>query len=163
MASNPSSRASPVIFANRHPCPPAPVLPHLHNEEIDSAIPPVEVTKVCLRLRHLVQECVPCEMEESRITAPHSRIITPHVIRAAKEAGGQEHKGCVVRYGCLYAAQHWIDGILTGPRSMLCSSINAGSSTKPMPSFGMLACISSELKLAASSPKPCTWSKQMPH
>lgn len=72
------------------------VLPHIRNEEIDSAIAPAEVTKVCLRLRHLVQECVPCEMEESRITEPHSRIITPHVIRAAKEAGGQENKGCVV-------------------------------------------------------------------
>ncbi|KAL7822605.1 calcium permeable channel [Trichoderma gracile] len=81
------------------------LLPHLHNEEIDSAIPPVEVTKVCLRLRHLVQECVPCEMEESRITAPHSRIITPHVIRAAKEAGGQEHRGCVVY--ALLVNQRW--------------------------------------------------------
>lgn len=92
----------PAILLTDILCPLAPVLPHLHNEEIDSAIPPVEVTKVCLRLRHLVQECVPCEMEESRITAPHSRIITPHVIRAAKEAGGQEHKGCVVRDGCIY-------------------------------------------------------------
>ncbi|KAL6871252.1 calcium permeable channel [Trichoderma novae-zelandiae] len=81
------------------------LLPHLRNEEIDSAIPPVDVTKVCLRLRHLVQECVPCEMEESRITAPHSRIITPHVIRAAKEAGGQEHKGCVVY--ALLVNQRW--------------------------------------------------------
>lgn len=36
-------------------------------------------------------------MEESRITEAHSRIITPHVVRAAKEAGGQENKGCVVR------------------------------------------------------------------
>ncbi|TFB04989.1 Calcium channel YVC1 [Trichoderma ghanense] len=81
------------------------LLPRLHNEEIDSAIPPVDVTKVCLRLRHLVQECVPCEMEESRITAPHSRILTPHVIRAAKEAGGQEHKGCVVY--ALLVNQRW--------------------------------------------------------
>ncbi|KAL6801766.1 calcium permeable channel [Trichoderma sp. SZMC 28012] len=72
------------------------LLPQLRNEEIDSAIPPADVTKVCLRLRHLVQECVPCEMEESRITAPHSRIITPNVIQAAKEAGGQDYKGCVV-------------------------------------------------------------------
>ncbi|KAM0465059.1 hypothetical protein ACHAPV_002054 [Trichoderma viride] len=72
------------------------LLPHIRNEDIDSAIAPAEVTKVCLRLRHLVQECVPCEMEESRITEAHSRIITPHVVRAAKEAGGQENKGCVV-------------------------------------------------------------------
>ncbi|KAH6610132.1 potassium ion channel yvc1 [Trichoderma cornu-damae] len=81
------------------------LLPHLRHEEIDSAIPPADVTKVCLRLRHLVQECVPCEMEESRITAPHSRILTPHVIQAAKEAGGQEHKGCVVY--SLLVNQRW--------------------------------------------------------
>ncbi|KAH8131372.1 hypothetical protein FP744_10003743 [Trichoderma asperellum] len=81
------------------------LLPHIRNEDIDSAIPPAEVTKVCLRLRHLVQECVPCEMEESRITEPHSRIITPHVIRAAKEAGGQENKGCVVY--SLLVNQRW--------------------------------------------------------
>lgn len=73
------------------------VLPRIRNEDIDSAIAPAEVTKVCLRLRHLVQECVPCEMEESRITEAHSRIITPQVVRAAKEAGGQDNKGCVVR------------------------------------------------------------------
>ncbi|KAK4067945.1 hypothetical protein Trihar35433_6505 [Trichoderma harzianum] len=79
----------------------------LRNEEIDSAIPPADVTKVCLRLRHLVQECVPCEMEESRITAPHSRIITPNVIQAAKEAGGQEYKGCVVY--ALLVNQKWFN------------------------------------------------------
>lgn len=61
-----------------------------------SAVPASEVTKVCLRLRHLIQECVPCEMEESRITAPHSRIITTNVVQAAKEAGSQDHRGCVV-------------------------------------------------------------------
>nr|WNZ75334.1 Calcium channel yvc1 [Trichoderma harzianum] len=86
---------------------PAPVLPQLRNEEIDSAIPPADVTKVCLRLRHLVQECVPCEMEESRITAPHSRIITTNVIQAAKEAGGQEYKGCVVY--ALLVNQRWFN------------------------------------------------------
>ncbi|QYT01486.1 Ca2+ permeable channel [Trichoderma simmonsii] len=83
------------------------LLPQLRNEEIDSAIPPADVTKVCLRLRHLVQECVPCEMEESRITAPHSRIITPNVIQAAKEAGGQEYKGCVVY--ALLVNQKWFN------------------------------------------------------
>lgn len=35
-------------------------------------------------------------MEESRITTPHSRIITQKVIKAAKEAGGSEHGPCVV-------------------------------------------------------------------
>lgn len=35
-------------------------------------------------------------MEEDRITNAHSRIITPNVVRVAKDAGGQEHGQCVV-------------------------------------------------------------------
>ena len=66
-----------------------PVLPQFRNEHLQSAVPPDEVTKVCLRLRHLIQECIPCEMELSRITTPHSRIITPKVVKAAKDAGSQ--------------------------------------------------------------------------
>ncbi|KJZ79452.1 hypothetical protein HIM_00921 [Hirsutella minnesotensis 3608] len=81
------------------------LLSHLHHERVHSAVPPAEATKVCLRLRQLVQECVPCEMEESRITVPHSRVITSNVIQAAKEAGGSEHRGCVVF--CLLINQHW--------------------------------------------------------
>jgi hypothetical protein len=77
-----------------------PVLPHHNNENIVSAIDPAEVTKVCLKLRQLVQECVPCEMEEDKVTRPHSRIITQKVIKAAKDAGGQENKACVVRFWC---------------------------------------------------------------
>ena len=65
---------------------------------MESAIPPEEVTKICLRLRHLVQECVPCELDEARITTPHSKVITPKVIQAAKEAGGADNKGCVVSH-----------------------------------------------------------------
>ncbi|KAK8920632.1 Calcium channel YVC1 [Metarhizium anisopliae] len=71
------------------------LLPHFNHQQMTSAVPASEVTKICLRLRHLVQECVPCEMEESRVTAPHSRIITTKVVQAAKEAGGQEYRGCV--------------------------------------------------------------------
>ncbi|PNY23503.1 Calcium channel YVC1 [Tolypocladium capitatum] len=92
-----------------------PVLPRFRNEHVESAVPAAEVTKVCLRLRHLIQECVPCEMEESRITTPHSRIVTPKVVKAAKEAGGQEYRGCVVRCSgtlrllvyCLLVNQRW--------------------------------------------------------
>lgn len=81
------------------------LLPRFNHDQIRSAIPPPEVTKVCLRLRHLVQECVPCEMEVSRVTTPHSRIITQKVIQAAKEAGGNETRGCVVY--CLLVNQRW--------------------------------------------------------
>ncbi|KJK82037.1 hypothetical protein H634G_02230 [Metarhizium anisopliae BRIP 53293] len=81
------------------------LLPHFNHQQMTSAVPASEVTKICLRLRHLVQECVPCEMEESRVTAPHSRIITTKVVQAAKEAGGQEYRGCVVF--CLLVNQRW--------------------------------------------------------
>ncbi|KAK9445829.1 potassium ion channel Yvc1 [Metarhizium brunneum] len=81
------------------------LLPHFNHQQMTSAVPASEVTKICLRLRHLVQECVPCEMEESRVTAPHSRIITTKVVQAAKEAGGQEYRGCVVF--CLLINQRW--------------------------------------------------------
>ncbi|KAG5926231.1 hypothetical protein E4U42_003506 [Claviceps africana] len=81
------------------------LLPRFNRENVRSSVPPSEVTKVCLRLRHLVQECVPCEMEESKVTTPHSRIITHKVVQAAKEAGGLENRGCVVY--CLLVNQRW--------------------------------------------------------
>ncbi|KAG6013619.1 hypothetical protein E4U54_006527 [Claviceps lovelessii] len=81
------------------------LLPRFNHDQMRSAVPAPEVTKVCLRLRHLVQECVPCEMEETKVTTPHSRIITHKVIQAAKEAGGVENRGCVVY--CLLVNQRW--------------------------------------------------------
>jgi hypothetical protein len=81
------------------------VLPNHRHDQIQSAIPAGEVTKVCLRLRHLIQECIPCEMEESKVTRAHSRIITKRVIQAAKEAGGQDYRGCVVY--CLLVNKRW--------------------------------------------------------
>jgi hypothetical protein len=92
-----------------------PVLPTYHDEDIPSAIDPAEVTKVALRLRYLIEECVPCELEEDLITKAHSRIITPKVLKAAKEAGGVaphpgsgkrgEYEGCVVY--CLLICKRW--------------------------------------------------------
>lgn len=72
------------------------VLPHYRNQEISSAAPPAEVMKVCLRLRHLIRECIPCELEESAITRSHSTVITNKVVQAAREAGGQKYRACVV-------------------------------------------------------------------
>ncbi|KAF7551076.1 hypothetical protein G7046_g7819 [Stylonectria norvegica] len=72
------------------------LLPQHLNEQIESGIPAPEVTKVCLRLRHLIRECIPCELEEKEITRSHSTVITKAVIKAAREAGGQQYKGCVV-------------------------------------------------------------------
>lgn len=44
-------------------------------------------------------------MDEGRVTTPHSKIITNKVIQAAKEAGAQETRGCVVF--CLLVNQRW--------------------------------------------------------
>lgn len=72
------------------------VLPTFREEGLPSAIAAPQVTKVALRLRYLVEECVPCELEESKITESHSRIITHAVVEAARKAGEVEGAGCVV-------------------------------------------------------------------
>lgn len=65
-----------------------------------SAIPAPEVTKVALRLKYLIETCIPCELEENSITRAHSHVITTAVIKAAKEAGkvgeGEDNSACVV-------------------------------------------------------------------
>lgn len=81
------------------------VLPTFHEDSIPSAHPPIEVTKVALRLRFLIENCVPCELEPSLLTQAHSRIITQKVIQAAKEAGGSEYGACVVY--CLLVNKRW--------------------------------------------------------
>ena len=48
---------------------------------------------------------MPCELEETSITQSHSRIITPGVVKAAKEAGGQDNGACVVY--CLLVNKRW--------------------------------------------------------
>ncbi|KAI1200667.1 hypothetical protein F5X97DRAFT_292535 [Nemania serpens] len=81
------------------------LLPVHRGPSVQSAIPAPDVTKVALRLRYLVQECVPCELEQQQITQPHSKVITHKVIRAAKEAGGAENGACVVF--CLLVVKRW--------------------------------------------------------
>ena len=81
------------------------MLPQHSNGHLNPVVPPVEVTKVALRLRHLIEECVPCELEESLITQAHSRVITKKVILAAKEAGGEQYRSCVVF--CLLVCSRW--------------------------------------------------------
>ena len=81
------------------------VLPSFHEENIPSAIPAEEVTKVALRLRYLIEECVPCQLEEELVTKAHSRIITPKVLKIAKEAGGEHYGACVVY--CLLVNKRW--------------------------------------------------------
>jgi hypothetical protein len=81
------------------------VLPSYHDLDIHSAIDPVEVTKVALRLRYLIEEAVPCELEEEEVTKAHSRVLNAKVIKAAKEAGGEEFRACVVY--CLLINKRW--------------------------------------------------------
>ncbi|KAI0995786.1 Calcium channel [Podosphaera aphanis] len=81
--------------------------PHLlpTHQTLSSTISASDVTKTALRLRNLIEECIPCEIEEGRITVPHSRIVTPKVLQAAKDAGGTDGAACVVF--CLLVNKYW--------------------------------------------------------
>ncbi|KAL7274333.1 Calcium channel yvc1 [Rhizina undulata] len=81
------------------------LLPHGDRHPAHSAIPAKRVTKVAIKLKYLIEAAVSCELKESHITRPHSRIITHDVVRLAKEAGGDEDKGCVVY--CLLVCLRW--------------------------------------------------------
>ena len=48
---------------------------------------------------------MPCELEEWKIAKANSPIITAKVVQAAKEAGGQDHAGCVIY--CLLVCLRW--------------------------------------------------------
>ncbi|KAH8157094.1 hypothetical protein CIB48_g11156 [Xylaria polymorpha] len=98
-AHNFNNRERSILEARRR------LLPFHRDRSILSAIPAPEVTKIALRLRYLVQECVPCELEQHQITQPHSKVITRKVIKAAQEAGGAENRSCVVY--CLLVVKHW--------------------------------------------------------
>lgn len=63
------------------------------------------MTKVALRLKHLIEQCVPCELEENLLTMANSKVITDKVVKAAMEAGGKDHGSCVVY--CLLVNQRW--------------------------------------------------------
>ncbi|KAF6804620.1 potassium ion channel [Colletotrichum musicola] len=81
------------------------LLPQYRNEHLESAIPAPEVTKIALKLRHLIELAVPCELDEDEITRAHSKIITTKVVKAAKEAGGSHYGSCVVF--CLIVCKRW--------------------------------------------------------
>ena len=81
------------------------VLPSTRGEALESAIPPAEVTKVALRLKYQIERVIPCELEESQVTRANSPVITRKVIETAKDAGGEEYKGCVVY--CLLVCRRW--------------------------------------------------------
>jgi len=93
------------------------VLPYSRDISLPTAIPAKEVTRVALRLKHQLEQVVPCELEEERITAAHSSIITQAVIATAKSAGktgapgdpssatDPDYSACVVF--CLLICKKW--------------------------------------------------------
>lgn len=72
------------------------MLPSTQSDLPPSAFPPKEVTKVALRLRYQIEEVIPCELEEWKVTKANSSVITRKVVQCAKEAGGEEYSACVV-------------------------------------------------------------------
>ncbi|MCJ1474519.1 hypothetical protein MMC13_003177 [Lambiella insularis] len=81
------------------------LLPVGDSEAIHSAYPPAEVTKVALRLKYQIEQVIPCELEEWKITKANSPVITRKVALTAKEAGGKEYRSCVVY--CLLVCKRW--------------------------------------------------------
>jgi hypothetical protein len=81
------------------------VLPTRRERFAAPPIDPKEVTKIALRLKHQIEEVIPCELEEEKITKANSPIITQAVLKTASEAGGEENKACVVY--CLLIVKKW--------------------------------------------------------
>lgn len=72
------------------------MLPANTSDLLPSAFPAKEVTKVALRLKYQIEQVIPCEIEQWKVTKANSSIITRKVIQTAKEAGGSEYGACVV-------------------------------------------------------------------
>ncbi|KAF1923306.1 uncharacterized protein M421DRAFT_104535 [Didymella exigua CBS 183.55] len=70
---------------------------------------PKEVTKICLRLKHQIEQIIPYELEEDKVTKANSPIITPAVLDTATRAGsaGGEKTACVVY--CLLIVKKWCE------------------------------------------------------
>lgn len=81
------------------------VLPSNTNDLITSDMPPAAVTMVALRLKYQIEQVIPCQLEEWKVTKANSPVITRKVIRTAKEAGGKDHEACVVY--CLLVCYRW--------------------------------------------------------
>ncbi|KAG9784962.1 Calcium channel YVC1 [Exophiala dermatitidis] len=81
------------------------LLPSSTHDIPPSAFPAKEVTKVALRLKYQIEQVIPIEISEEKITAANSAIITPKVVATAKEAGGKDYASCVVY--CLLVCKRW--------------------------------------------------------
>lgn len=81
------------------------VLPAYNADETQPSESSKEIAKVALRLKYQIEQVVSCEVEESALTNPNSRIITSNVINTAHNAGGEDHKASVVF--CLLVCLRW--------------------------------------------------------
>ena len=81
------------------------LLPNTGSDLPPSAIPAKDVTKVALRLKYQIEQVIPIELEETKVTKANSPVITDQVVKTAKAAGGDEHKACVVY--CLLVVKRW--------------------------------------------------------
>ncbi|UPX10190.1 Calcium channel yvc1 [Ascochyta rabiei] len=87
-----SDEASALLPTRREHLPPPP---------IDAK----EVTKICLRLKHQIEQVIPYEIEEDKVTKANSPIITQAVLDTANKAGGEDKTACVVY--CLLIVNKW--------------------------------------------------------
>ncbi|KAJ9640858.1 uncharacterized protein PV06_06921 [Exophiala oligosperma] len=81
------------------------LLPSHTNDLPATAYPAREVTKVALRLKYHIEEVIPIELPEDKITAANSGVITKKVVQTALEAGGKDYSACVVY--CLLVCKRW--------------------------------------------------------
>ncbi|KAF2771910.1 receptor-activated Ca2+-permeable cation channel [Teratosphaeria nubilosa] len=86
------------------------LLPTNHRDHLTSPIPANHVTLIALRLKYQIEQVVPCELPEDRITQPHSNVITAAVVNTAKSAGkisgsSEDYNACIVF--CLLICKHW--------------------------------------------------------
>ena len=81
------------------------LLPAHSSDLPPSAVPAKEVTKVALRLKYHIEQVIPIELDEAKIIKANSPVVTKKVIKTALEAGGSEHKQCVVY--CLLVCKRW--------------------------------------------------------
>ncbi|KAF9893169.1 hypothetical protein FE257_012584 [Aspergillus nanangensis] len=81
------------------------LLPAYTADNIPASHPAKEVTKVALRLKYQIEQVISCELDESVITDPNSKIVTAAVVQTAKSAGGEDLKGCVLF--CLLICLRW--------------------------------------------------------
>ncbi|KAJ5574068.1 Cation transporting ATPase [Penicillium hispanicum] len=81
------------------------LLPAYAADEPEPSESSKEIAKVALRLKYQIEQVVCCEVEESILTDPNSRIISEGVIATAIRAGGEDYKACVVF--CLLVCLRW--------------------------------------------------------